>query len=63
MKGYNKIKGKIKKVGFKFPKSDRINLFINDSPGPGSYKIPCSIVDVNTYTRKQGKFNNNFRYV
>ena len=61
--GSYKIRGKIKKVGFKFPKSDRLNLFINDSPGPGSYKIPCSIVDVNTYTRKQGKFNNNFRYV
>ena len=33
------------------------------NPGPGMYRIPCSIVDVNDYTREKGKFDKNFRYV
>ena len=33
------------------------------NPGPGMYSIPCSMVDVNDYTREKGNFDNNFRYV
>ena len=33
------------------------------NPGPGMYSIPCSMVDVNDYTREKGKFDKNFRYV
>ena len=33
------------------------------NPGPGMYRIPCSIVDVNDYTREKGNFDKNFRYV
>ena len=35
----------------------------NDVPGPGQYHIPCSIVDVNDYTREQGQFDPNYRYI
>ena len=31
--------------------------------GPGAYRIPCSIVCVNPYTREAGKFDPTFRYV
>jgi hypothetical protein len=34
-----------------------------DTPGPGSYHIPCSIVDVTNYTREQGKFDNRFKFI
>jgi len=35
----------------------------NPSPGPGQYHIPCSIVDVNSYTREKGNFDPNFKYI
>ena len=35
----------------------------NDNPGPGSYHIPCSIVEVNDYTRRQGVFDENFKKI
>ena len=35
----------------------------DDNPGPGSYHIPCSIVEVNNYTREQGVFNENFKFI
>ena len=35
----------------------------NDSPGPGTYHIPCSIVEINNYTREQGVFDNNFKFI
>lgn len=35
----------------------------NDNPGPGSYHIPCRIVDVNTYTREQGKFDPDYKFI
>ena len=35
----------------------------NDYPGPGSYHIPCSIVEVNDYTRRQGVFDDKFKYI
>ena len=34
-----------------------------DNPGPGSYHIPCSIVEVNDYTRVKGNFDNNFKFI
>lgn len=35
----------------------------NKDPGPGQYRIPCSFDDVNYYTRQQGQFDENFRYI
>ena len=35
----------------------------NDNPGPGSYHIPCSIIEVNDYTRKQGVFDDNYKFI
>jgi hypothetical protein len=35
----------------------------NDYPGPGSYHIPCSIVEINDYTRRQGNFDRNFKFI
>ena len=49
------------KYGFGTQK--KYNDRYNDNPGPGSYHIPCSIVDVNDYTREQGVFDNNFKYI
>lgn len=35
----------------------------SDVPGPGQYHIPCSIVDVNDYTRQSGKFDPGYKYI
>ena len=35
----------------------------NNTPGPGQYRIPCEFGNVNEYTRQQGKFDENFRYI
>ena len=35
----------------------------NDNPGPGSYHIPCSIIEVNNYTREQGNFDEKFKFI
>lgn len=48
---------------YRFDKSNRLGLKTSNIVGPGFYKIPCSIVDVNNYTRDSGKFDPNFRYV
>ena len=45
-----------------FGKSARMGDDKNKIAGPGSYRIPCSIVDVNDYTRAAGKFDPQFRY-
>ena len=34
-----------------------------ETPGPGSYHIPCSIVDITNYTREQGKFDDKFKFI
>ena len=55
-----------KEPGWKIGKASREDLLTNDkrgNPGPGMYCIPCSMVDVNDYTKEQGKFDENFRYV
>lgn len=49
------------KYGFGTEKKD--NNSQNTFPGPGQYLIPCSIADVNDYTRESGTFDPNFRYV
>lgn len=48
---------------YKFSKSKKSEDIQEDKIGPGYYHIPCSIVDVNDYTRNSGKFNYNFRYI
>ena len=35
----------------------------NDNPGPGTYHIPCSIVEVNDYTRRQGSFDDKYKKI
>jgi len=49
------------KYGFGTEK--KYNNKYNDNPGPGSYHIPCSIVEVNSYTREQGVFDDNFKFI
>ena len=49
------------KIG-KASKDVEINKGIGN-PGPGMYRIPCSMVDVNDYTREKGDFDKNFRYI
>ena len=56
-------KTKIKHPEYKFGTGKRTEDKPNDVPGPGSYRIPCSIVDVNDYTREQGEFDPEYRYV
>ena len=48
---------------YKFGTGERVKDRTNGIPGPGSYHIPCSIVDVNSYTREQGVFDNNFKFI
>ena len=55
-----------KEPKWKIGKSSRDDMLTNDkrgNPGPGMYRIPCSVVDVNSYTREKGKFDKNFIYV
>ena len=47
----------------KFGKEKRMKYKDNENPAPNAYHIPCSIVDVNDYTREQGDFDENFRYI
>ena len=48
---------------FKFGNSKRFIKDNFETPGPGSYHIPCSIVDITNYTRIQGKFDDKFKYI
>ena len=48
---------------FGFGREKRGFLTFNNLPGPGTYHIPCSIELLNTYTRRKGKFNEEFRYI
>ena len=48
---------------YRFGTQKKYNDKFNDNPGPGSYHIPCSIVEVNNYTREQGVFDDNFKFI
>ncbi len=48
---------------YKFGTEKRYKDKYDDNPGPGSYHIPCSIIEVNNYTREQGIFDENFKYI
>lgn len=48
---------------YRFGTKKRFSKHFCDTPGPGSYHIPCSIVDVTNYTREQGKFDNRFKFI
>ena len=50
--------GKASREDLDFLTSDK-----RGNPGPGMYKIPCSVVDVNGYTREKGNFDKNVIYV
>ena len=58
---YNKNLSNSPKYGF--GTQQKYNDRYNNNPGPGSYHIPCSIVDVNSYTREQGVFDDNFKFI
>lgn len=47
--------------GFVFSKQKKFNTIDNKTPGPGSYKIPCSMFHVPAYT--EDKFDSQFKYV
>ena len=53
---YNKYK-------YKFSIKKRFSRHFNDSPGPGSYHIPCSIVDVTNYSRDKGHFDDKYKFI
>ena len=46
-----------------FGKEKRSKEIIEETPGPGQYHIPCSIVDVNNYTRKKAKYDNKYKFI
>ena len=48
---------------YKFGSEKRGLVKKSDTPGPGQYRIPCSFDDINDYTREQGQFDPNFRYI
>lgn len=60
---YNYTKDEIRGPKYTFGSEKRSHIHKNDNPGPSDYHIPCSIVDVNDYTRQSGKFDPQFRYI
>ena len=54
---------KIKAPNYAFGHEKRGQDKRSETPGPGQYKIPCSFDDVNEYTRQQGHFDKNFKFV
>ena len=56
-------KTKTKAPNYRFGTEKRGGSAKSDTPGPGQYHIPCAIVDVNDYTREQGKFDPKYRYI
>jgi hypothetical protein len=48
---------------YKFGNRKRFSGNNFETPGPGSYHIPCSIVDITNYTREQGKFDEKFKFI
>ena len=60
---YNIRKNSTSGPMYGFSRQKRGFFTINDSPGPGSYHIPCSFEELNTYTRRMGNFNEEFRYI
>ena len=48
---------------YQFGKKKRFSGYDVDTPGPGTYHIPCSMVDVPNYTREQGKFDKKFKFI
>ena len=55
-----------KEPKWRIGKASRDDMLTNDkrgNPGPGMYRIPCSMVDVNGYTREKGNFDKNFIYI
>ena len=60
---YNIRKNSTSGPMYGFSRQKRGFFTINDNPGPGSYHIPCSFEELNTYTRRMGNFNEEFRYI
>ena len=58
---YN-VRGEIELKANTFSKGDRMPFQHTFRAGPGFYKIPCSIVDINDYTRYQKNSNFDIRY-
>jgi len=50
-----------KENGFKFSKDPKMKWGKSQHPGPGHYKIPCSMVDVPRYMG--GKFEEAYKFV
>lgn len=48
---------------YKFGIDGKLKGVKSETPGPGQYKIPCSIRDVNDYDSKEGNFDPTFKYV
>lgn len=46
-----------------FSKDKKFKERKENSPGPGQYKIPCSIRDVNDYSVVNGNFDMRFKYI
>ena len=49
--------------GFGFGLDKKGLEFDSDTPGPGSYHIPCTIMNVNNYIREKGKYDDNFKFI
>ena len=46
-----------------FGKQKRLKGYEKDTPGPGQYHIPCSMVDVAEYTREKGNFEEKYKFI
>ncbi len=48
---------------FRFGSEKRDWRLNSESPGPGQYHIPCSIVDVAGYQRSNAAFDNKYKFI
>lgn len=48
---------------YRFGKQKRLKGYEKDTPGPGQYHIPCSMVDVAEYTREKGSFEEKYKFI
>lgn len=53
----NSLKGGV------FSKDKKLKDINSGTPGPGAYRVNCSVRDINEYSKTGGKFSDEFKYV
>ncbi len=61
--GNYSLKGDSSLPSFKFGSEKRGAIAKNDTPGPGQYRIPCTIADVAAYSKSGNGFSPYYKFV